>query len=83
MIDVETSIEPPVLDPEPDEDDEPTVQVHASMIEGDGTHRAGYTHMPASAASDERIADALIDCLRAVAVMRGPGLTAAVARRIR
>lgn len=81
MIDVETSIEPPGL---VDAEDEPGegVLVNVSLWEPDGTRRAAHAQLLAYA-TDEQLADALIACLRGCAVMRGPGLAAAIERRLR
>lgn len=42
-----------------------------------------WHQMRAGDSTDDQLADALIACLRGVAAMRGPGLVAAVERRIR
>lgn len=81
MIDVETSIEPPGLD-ELDDGGEPTIHVHLWFLEGDGTSRGATAMLPATA-TDDQLAAALAACVRGVATMRGPGLVAAVERRLR
>lgn len=82
MIDVETSIEPPTLGLETDESEEPTIAVSVFVREADDTFRSGYATLTEQS-TDEQIAEALTACLRGVAAMRGPGLVAAVERRIR
>lgn len=82
-MDLQTEIEPPGLDLDEDDDGEPYVGVHVALIEHDGTRRAGYGGIPASADDPDTVAAALIDALVGVAATRGPELHAAVARRIR
>lgn len=82
MINVDTSIEPPGLDIAADEEDRPLVLVTVSLSEADSTHRSGSITL-AGDSTDVEIADALIACLRGCATMRGPGLVAAIERRIR
>ena len=80
---VETGIEPPGLPQSPDEpDDEPRVGAQLLLVEPDDTRRFHLVSIPADVATDDQLADALIACLRGVAASRGPGLTAAVERRI-
>lgn len=79
-MDVETSIEPPVFEAE--DDDRPSVFVAANLIENDGTYRNANATVPGEA-TNEQLADALIACVRGAAAMRGPGLVAAVERRLR
>lgn len=83
MIDVETSLEPPLAS-QADEtaDDQPSVYVAASLIENDGTMRNSNVTVHGDP-TDEQLADALIACLRGVAGNRSPGLAAAVDRRVR
>ncbi|MGH3834168.1 MAG: hypothetical protein ACRDSF_00470 [Pseudonocardiaceae bacterium] len=80
---VETSIEPPDLD-QADEPDDESQQVHLSiwLTECDGTARNASMVLPGSA-TDRQLADALIQCVRGCATLRGPGLATAVERRIR
>lgn len=82
MIDVETDIEPPGLDSDEGGDGPPYVTVHVALVESDGTRRAGYAGVPVDS-TDDGLADAMIACLRGAAAMRGPGLVAAVERRLR
>jgi hypothetical protein len=77
-VNVETSIEPPQVDE--DGGEEPYVSVHVSICEDDGTHRGANANLTTE--DDDALADALVQCLRGLAAMRGPGLQIALARRI-
>lgn len=80
MHDVETEIEPPGLDFDDDDGHDSTV-VHVAVVELDGTRRAGYASVPGDA-SDDDLADCLVAALRGAAACRGPGLVAALNRRL-
>ena len=82
MIEVETEIEPPGLDPE-EPDEPPEISVTVWLNEADGTRRQSAVWGLPPDATDEQLADALIAALRGAAANRGPGLAAAVERRIR
>lgn len=80
---IDTEIEPPGLDlDEEDDGGEPYTAVHVAIIEADGTRRAGYGGAPGTA-DDEAVASVLVDAIHAVAAARGPGLSAALARRLK
>lgn len=82
MIDVDTEVVPPDLEGDEEGDSLPSTYVTVSLIEDDGTHRTANAAVPGDGTDDERIADALVSCLRGVATMRGPGLVAAVLKRL-
>ena len=77
MTDIDGDIEPPGLDTDEDDDGDPYTGVHITIVEHDGTRRAGYGGIPGNA-SDTDVAAALTAGLRAVAASRGPGLVRAV-----
>ena len=76
---VDLSIEPPDLEPEPDE--RPMIQVWVTMWEADGTRRAASVVLNADA-NDDAIAEALCEALLGLGVMRGPGLLNQVKARL-
>lgn len=77
---VDTSIEPPVFEEEDDGDNE-RVAVHCSLFELDGTYRNANTGVVGD--DDESVAEAIIQAIQGLAAMRGPGLQAAISRRLR
>jgi len=79
MTGVSTSIIPPFLATADDEDEEPTIEVNVGLIEADGTARNASVTLPGSA-TDVDLSFALVQCLRGLAEMRGPGLRSAVLR---
>lgn len=81
MNTIETEIEPPDLD-EDEEGGDPYTTVHVAIVESDGTRRAGYGGSPGNA-DDDTVAAVIVDAVRAVAASRGPGLVAALDRRLR
>lgn len=82
-MNTDVEIEPPGLGFDEDDDDgEPYTAVHVAVIEADGTRRAGYGGAPGNA-DDDAVAAVLVDALHAVAASRGPGLSAAVNRKLK
>lgn len=81
---VDTTLQPPPFDLlDQDEDDEPTIHLHLSITEPDGTCRSATITLDATTGSDAVLADALLRCVRGAATMRGPGLVRAVERQLR
>jgi hypothetical protein len=76
-----TSIVPPGLATADEEDEIPQIEVRVEMLESDLTLRSASVNLPSNA-TDVVLADALVDCLRGLATMRGPGLALAIERRV-
>lgn len=76
-----TSIEPPGLATAIDEADWPTIQIHVTISEHDLTTRTASCTLSADA-TDSRLAETLLECVRGCAEMRGRGLAAAIRQRM-
>lgn len=79
---VDTALQPPPLSTLGPWLEESDVEVTVSIMETDGTQRTASLVVPDP--SDAGLADALLECVRGVGSMRGPGLAAALRdRRLR
>ena len=76
---ITTTVEPPGMGGE--DDDTPRLITGCHIQEADGTFRSGVTMMDPDA-DDVDIADGLVRSMLATATARGPGVLAAVRRRL-
>ncbi|MBV9652653.1 MAG: hypothetical protein JO296_21300 [Pseudonocardiales bacterium] len=60
--------------------EESNIEVTVMITETDGTRRTAELEVPDR--TEDELAEAILTCVRGVAVMRGPGLTAAIERWI-
>ena len=79
MTNARTTSEPPELATD-DGSGEPYIGIQLSIDEDDGTVRKA-TH-DVRADDDEVIADAILNTVRGIAALRGPGLQLALAKRL-
>lgn len=82
MTQIETTVEHLDLDEPYEGDGEPDVDVTVWLTDADNTQRTSHVLLPGDP-DDGQIAEALIDAVRGLAASRGPGLAAAVERRLR
>lgn len=80
---MDTTLRPPPLDLVDEDEDDPTIHLHLSITEADGTCRTASMALDATTATDVVLASALVDVMRGCAAMRGPGLAKAVERWVR
>lgn len=76
-----TELEPPGLDDDSDEPDEPCLAIGVWIGEADDTRRAALTNL-APDAPDEVVAHAMVRCMEGAAALRGPGLVEALRWRM-
>lgn len=80
---MESEIEPPITDGGDDDEDFPIAYLHVSLTEPDGTGKTTGGSIPEADLTDEKLADALIDCVRGLATMRSQGLEREIIKRTR
>jgi hypothetical protein len=81
MTNTETTVEPPELAAHEDTGGgEPYIGIQLSIDEDDGTIRKATNDVRTD--DDDVIADAILNAVRGIAALRGPGLQLALAKRL-
>lgn len=80
MTNAEITVEPPELVADDDGSGQPYIGIELWINEDDGTIRKATNDVRTD--SDDAIADAILNIVRGIAALRGPGLQLALAKRL-
>jgi len=80
MTNAEITVEPPELAEDEGSGGEPYIGIQLSINEEDGTIRKANNDIRTD--DDDVIADAILNTVRGIAALRGPGLQLALAKRL-
>jgi hypothetical protein len=80
MTNTEITVEPPELAADQGSGGEPYIGIQLSIDEDDGTIRKATNDVRTD--DNDVIADAILNAVRGIAALRGPGLQLALAKRL-